>query len=58
MTGKYGNFRSNEIFSARKTANFGRSEILEQRVEQLKTVVGMEALKGAKLILLSPTWTN
>ncbi len=41
-----------EIFAARKTANEGRTDILEQRVEALQNqVVGMEALKQAKQIL-------
>ena len=41
-----------EIFSTRKVANEGRTEILEQRVEQLQNqIVGMEALKDAKQIL-------
>ena len=42
----------NEIFTARKTANEGRSDILGQRVEALQNqVVGMEALREAKQIL-------
>ena len=42
----------NEIFKARKTANVGRTDILEQRVEALENqVVGMEALRKAKQIL-------
>jgi epimerase transport system membrane fusion protein len=42
----------NQIFTARKTANEGRTNILQQRVEALQNqVVGMEALKGAKQIL-------
>jgi len=41
-----------EIFTARKTANDGRTDILEQRVEALQNqVVGMEALREAKQIL-------
>ena len=41
-----------EIFTARKTANNGRTDILEQRVEALQNqVVGMEALREAKQIL-------
>lgn len=41
-----------EIFTARKTANEGRSDILKQRVEALQNqVVGMEALREAKQIL-------
>ncbi|MEC7188160.1 MAG: HlyD family type I secretion periplasmic adaptor subunit, partial [Pseudomonadota bacterium] len=42
----------NEIFTARKTANEGRTDILRQRVEALQNqVVGMEALREAKQIL-------
>lgn len=42
----------NEIFTARKTANDGRTDILEQRVEALQNqIVGMEALMEAKQIL-------
>jgi epimerase transport system membrane fusion protein len=42
----------NEIFTARKTANEGRTDILGQRVEALQNqVVGMEALREAKQIL-------
>ena len=41
-----------EIFTARKNANEGRSDILKQRVEALQNqVVGMEALREAKQIL-------
>ncbi len=41
-----------EIFTARKTANEGRRDILKQRVEALQNqVVGMEALREAKQIL-------
>ena len=39
----------NEIFAARKAANEGRIEILEQRINQLENqVVGMEALRQSK----------
>lgn len=39
----------NEIFAARKAANEGRIEILEQRISQLQNqVVGMQALRASK----------
>lgn len=39
----------NEIFAARKAANEGRVEILEQRISQLQSqVVGMQALRETK----------
>ncbi len=42
----------NEVFNARKAANEGRIQILEQRVEQLKSqVVGLEALRTTKEML-------
>ena len=42
----------NEVFNARKAANEGRIQILEQRVEQLKSqVVGLEALRATKEML-------
>ena len=48
----------NEIFTARKTANDGRTDILEQRVEALQNqVVGMEALREAKQIL-AQSWLD
>lgn len=41
-----------EIFAARKTANDGRVEILEQRIGQLQNqVTGMQALRGSKELL-------
>lgn len=44
----------NEVFLARKTANNGRYEILEQRIEQLENQVqGMSAVKDAKELLAS-----
>lgn len=44
----------NEVFLARKTANNGRYEILEQRIEQLENqVLGMSAVKDAKELLAS-----
>lgn len=42
----------NEIFAARKTTSEGRVEILEQRVDQLRTqVIGMEAQRETKDLL-------
>jgi len=42
----------NEVFNARKAANEGRIQILEQRIEQLKSqVVGLEALRTTKEML-------
>lgn len=39
----------NEIFAARKAANEGRAEILQQRINQLQNqVMGMQALRKAK----------
>lgn len=42
----------NGIFEARRAANNGRTEVLEQRIEQLQEqIAGLEALKASKLVL-------